>query len=208
MRLAAFFLNCALLCCCLFGLNDLNGQNRSAYERRWAVQHPFAAIEVKAIDKKCDRIYEQKQIKEALDGFSSGGKLDAFRHVFYMAAFAQKIKVHKLRQLGLAHEKANYQDFKEKRNEFGETPDSLSSVMDLHNNELGFRIGAANKGLSLSALSDLVLLAIKNGEAIIMKRNRKGTYLDCNNKELQLDKFVGKWFVPKCLVSSDFNYPN
>lgn len=168
----------------------------------WALGHPFAALKVKKIKKKADLIYNRPDIKARFD-YSSGGKLDAFRHVFFMAAFAQEIKIKKLRKLGIAHEKGNYKQFLKHKTENGELPDSLSCVMDLANNELGFTIGANNKDKKLEQLRPIVIKEILDGKAFILKRNREGRYVDCNNKVIDPGLFSGKWFVPKCLVPSN-----
>lgn len=171
----------------------------------WAIWHPFAALKVKKIKAKADLIYAQPGIKDQLDNLSSGGKLDAFRHVFYMAAFAQKIKIKKLRKLGIAHEKGNYRQFLKHQNENGELPDSLSSVMDLYNNDVGLNIGSsvAYKGMNLEKLKELVIWKIKSGNATILKRNKQGLYVECDDKIIDLSLYKGKWFVPKCLVPSN-----
>jgi hypothetical protein len=148
-------------------------------------------------------IYEQPNTKIALDNFNNGGKLDAFRHVFFMAAFAQKIKIKKLKKLGIAHEKGNYRQFKKHQNEEGERPDSLSNVMDLKNNDLGLKIGSENKKISLADLKELVINEIKNGKAQIIKRNKQEMYVECNDQIIDMQLYKGKWFVPKCLVPSN-----
>lgn len=185
-----------------------HSQNTSTgiYELFWAISHPVSAIKVKRISKNCYKIYDETKTSEKLDAFISGGKTDAYRHVFYMAAFAQKIKVTKLRKLGKAHEKTNYRQFKKSKKEENELPDSLSSVMDLRNNELGFKIGSENKALSLEQLDVTVISAIKRGEAYIMKRNKKGEYLNCEGQSLFLETRPKKWKQDKCLVASDYNY--
>lgn len=171
----------------------------------WGLWHPIAALKVKKIKAKADRIYDQPDIKDQLDNLSSGGKLDAFRHVFYMAAFAQKIKIKKLRKLGIAHEKGNYRQFLKHQNENGEVPDSLSTVMDLYNNEVGLNIGfsVAYKTMSLDKLKELVIWKIKSGNAAIIKRNKQGLFVECNDKIIDPQLYKGKWFVPKCLVPSN-----
>jgi hypothetical protein len=178
----------------------------SKYEKRWAFWHPFAALKVKKINTRAAIIYNQKDLQLLLDNYGSCGKLDAFRHAFFMAAFARQIKIKKLRKLGLAHERGNYRQFLRSRNEEGELPDSLASVMDLQNNELGFMIGFANKDSSLAALKSLVVHEIIAGKAVIMKRNRKGDYVDCNNVPLEKPAREKKWSQPKCLVASDYRY--
>ncbi len=181
----------------------LNCQKPFKQELCWALQHPFAALKVKKIRNKADRIYNEATVKTELDSLSSGGKLDAFRHTFYMAVFAQKIKIKKLRKLGIAHEKGNYKQFLKNGTENGERADSLANVMDLNNNELGLKIGSANKKISLDELKQRVIKEIKAGHALIMKRNKENRYVDCNGMVIDPKLYTGKWFVPKCLVPSD-----
>lgn len=171
----------------------------------WAAFHPFAAIKIKHIHKACDVYYAEMNKHPQLDSYGAGGKLDAFRHTFYMAAFAQKVKVKKLRRLGLVHEKINYRQFKKNRLEQGEVPDSLSSVMDLLNNELGFRIGKTHPQVSLEELRDLVLAAIQQGQALIFKRDVAGNYLKCTDEILSKEELKG-WKNNKCLVASNYLY--
>jgi hypothetical protein len=194
----------------LFLFSWTSGYSQSAevsrYELSWSFFHPGTAIKVKKIKDECDRFFDKKTIQAQLDSFSNGGKLDAYRHIFYMAAFAQKVNAEKLRMLGMAHEKNNYNQFKKGGLEYGEIPDSLSTVMDLYNNELGFKLGSANKNADLQKLSRLVITEIKNGKAIVMKRKRSGTYVDCSGKEINPKLYGAKWFIPKCLVTSDTVY--
>ena len=178
----------------------------SAYEKRWAALHPFAAVKIKHLNKTLTTIYTEIKLSGELDSFSNGGKLDAFRHCFYMAAFAQKIKIQKLRSLGVAHERGNYEQFLKSYVEEGEVPDSLSSVMDLRNNELGFAIGLAYQNVDLNALKMIVIQKIKSGDAVIMNRNKQGFYLDCNNLILEIPKLKLPWNLPKCLVASNIIY--
>jgi hypothetical protein len=189
---------------CIAGYSQ--GSDVSRYELSWSFFHPGAAIKVKKIKDECDRSFDKKIIQAQLDSFSNGGKLDAYRHIFYMAAFAQKINAKKLRLLGIAHEKNNYNQFKKGSLEFGEIPDSLSTVMDLYNNELGIKLGSANKGADLRTLSQLTISEINHGKAIIMKRKKSGTYVNCEGKEINPEIYKAKWFIPKCLVNSDTSY--
>ncbi|HOZ86292.1 MAG TPA: hypothetical protein PL029_00980 [Bacteroidia bacterium] len=163
-------------------------------------------MKVKKINKRAAVIYNQKDLLLLLDNYGSGGKLDAFRHAFFMAAFATQIKIKKLRKLGMAHEKGNYRQFLRSATEEGEIPDSLASVMDLQNNELGFVIGSANKDSSLVSIKTLVLQDIIAGKALIMKRNKRGEYLNCDNVPLKKTSLEKKWSLPKCLVASDYPY--
>lgn len=176
------------------------------YERRWAIVHPFAAFKVKKITKECTRFMSGQNMNLVLDAHTSGGKADAYRHIFFMAAYSQKIKQKKVRKLGLAHEKSNYKQFLNSSEEYGELPDSMSTVMDLYNNELGFVIGLNNKKDDLETLSGRVIKEIKNGKALIMKRNLKGSYLNCSGELIDLTFYKKKWNIPKCLTNSNYNY--
>ena len=175
------------------------------YERRWALWHPFSALKVKRVTVRCNALVMRINLKSELDSFSNGGLLDAYRHGFYMAAYTQKIKVPKLRKLGKAHEKSNYRQFLKSKKEDGEVADSLSSIMDLFNNELGFKIGTNNKKESLDRLSIKVIEEIKEGNALVMKRNNTGAYLDCDGNLIDFKKYNGVWNVPKCLILSKNN---
>jgi hypothetical protein len=170
----------------------------------WALGHPVAALKVKQISKKCVRTFLSAEIKPHLDTYSDGGTLDAYRHVYYMAAFAQKINTRKLRRLGLAHEKSNYRQFRKHRLEDGSQPDSLASVMDLHNNELGLAIGCNFRHVPSEELKKLVLNAIKEGKAVILKRNQSGKFLDCYDRVIDPAQFYNSWYVPKCIVPSNY----
>jgi hypothetical protein len=186
----------------------INAHGQSANDRDiiWGLFHPVSAIKIKKISKSLNVIYNLKEIKLELDSYENGGKLDAFRHTFFMAAFAQKVKISKLRKLGIAHEKGNYRQFIKNQTENKEIPDSMGTVMDLFNNELGYKIGKANKKLLLPDLKYIVLKEIQNGNALVMKRDKTGNYLDCENNIINTTLFFKKWFVPKCLVKSDYVY--
>lgn len=197
-----FFLSIILIFCFISALpQKLN--NRSRYEKRWAFFHPFAALKVKKIYKQCLPIYHKIEMNNKLDPYRNGGKLDAFRHTFFMAAFSQKIKVKKVRKLGIAHEKGNHLNFYRGIKEDGELADSLACEMDLRNNETGFAIGTSNKKLNLEELESVVIERIKKGEAVYFKRNSNGQYLTCTGEIIHLDDYKAKWFIPKCLISTD-----
>ena len=184
-------------------LGSMYGQKPFKEELFWSIWHPIAAFKVKKLYSKAYEIYNHPNTKIELDNYNNGGKLDAFRHVYFMSVLSQKIKVKKLRKLGIAHEKGNYRQFKNHQNEEGERPDSLGNVMDLINNELGFKIGSENKKNSLGELKEIVITEIKNGKSVIIKRNKHGMYVECDNKIIDMQLYKGKWFVPKCLVPSN-----
>lgn len=172
----------------------------SRHEFWWALGHPFASIKVKRIHKKLAPYYNEAELKLKLDGYSSGGKLDAFRHVYYMAAFAQKVKPKKLIKLGKAHERTNYLQFKRNKNEQGTVPDSISCLMDLLNNEIGVKLGNENKKMSYEELKLKVITLVNDGNAHFLSIDKNGNYLDCNNQVIDLKAYKGKWYIPKCIL--------
>jgi hypothetical protein len=176
------------------------------YEKRWAFWHPIAALKVKKVYNKAIMVYNDKELKNLTDTFISGGKHDAFRHTFFMAAFAQKVKIKKLRKLGVAHEKGNYKKYLLNKTEDGDRLDSLSSVMDLKNNELGFLIAEQIKKreITLPQLKLMVINQINAGNAFVFKRNTRGKYVDCKNTIIDFSKYVNVWHTPKCLVASNY----
>lgn len=176
--------------------------SRSAAEKKWAIFHPFAALKVRKVYKEAKPIYEQLKQKNMPDSFENGGKLDAFRHVFFMAAFAQKIKAKKVLKLGIAHEKGNYRNFLKSIKEDGELADSLSSVMDLQNNYFGVETGIKHKEKNLQELSAICLTAIVAGNAVYFKRDVHGNYLTCRGERIDLNDYRKKWFIPKCLMNT------
>lgn len=175
----------------------------SRYEFRWAFFHPLAALKIKKQLPKALAIYSDMKKSGLPDTYNSGGKLDAFRHVYTMAFLARTIRARKLRKLGKAHEKGNERQFRKRQMEEGERPDSLAGEMDLRNNELGFRIGAANRRADNLFLKELVLQAIKDGKAWYLKRNARSEYVDCDGKGLDPDLYRESWYVPKCLVKTN-----
>jgi hypothetical protein len=184
-------------------INFLLGAQHSWNEKWWAIWHPFAALKVKKITKHCFVIYNRPQTVTMLDKYENGGKLDCYRHMFFMAAYSQKVRSRKIRKLGIRHEKGNYKQFLKKRTEEGEIPDSLSTVMDLRNNEIGIALGNNNKDIMLEELSRVVINEINNGKGWIIKRKKSGAFTDCSGNEIDLKKFTGVWNVPKCLIPSD-----
>lgn len=174
----------------------------SKYEKRWAFFHPFAACKIRKHQKEMYAVYEEVKTKKLLDLYENGGKLDAFRHTFAMAYFSRFVCVKKLRKLGKAHEKGNYLDFLKNIAEDGEIPDSISSEMDLKNNELGFSIGESFKKIQTEELKQKVIEQINSDAAFIIKRNKEGLYVDCDGNIIPAEKIKSTWKNSKCLVGS------
>ncbi len=170
-------------------------------EKRWAYKHPFAAIKIKKVKKKCDVFYAEIKDHPDLDKYENGGKLDAYRHLFYTLAFTYKVKTNKVISLGIAHEKDNYLSFLKSRNEEGELADSLSCEMDLLNNKEALNlIQKLHHEVNFEKMSAVCIRHIKEGNAWFIKRDEKGNYLKCDGTLIKMEDYKGKWIIPKCLI--------
>lgn len=190
-----------------FALSNKAQQAKLSWpEKCWGFTHPLAAIKVKTIAKKCKAVYLQHLPALKPDSFLSGGRPDAFRHAFYMAAFAQKIRSKALIKLGKAHERGNYRQYLNSRTEDMFLPDSVSGLMDVFNNEVGIHLGRENRRVSLEQLAMLCLDAIGQGKMKVIKRNKKGERVSCNNEVPDPYYYAAKWNIPFCLVPSNELY--
>jgi len=175
----------------------------SKYEKHWALCHPFAAIKIKKHQAQMYAVYKEVKQQNLLDHFENGGKLDAFRHTFAMAYFSKFVKPNKLRKLGKAHEKANHWQFLHGLpDEDGELSDSLSSVMDLKNNDIALSLRKEIRNLSAEEIKQKIITLIKNGDVFIIKRNTQGQYLDCAGNIIPPEK-LKLWNNSKCLIKSN-----
>lgn len=145
-------------------------QLKGKYQYRWALFHPIAAIKVNHIYKKNYPVYQQIKSQKKLDTIENGGKLDAFRHSFFMACFAQKVNPKKLVKLSIAHEKDDVYLFqKKKKYEYMDVPDSTSIQMDLYNNQVGIELGRKYRKLSPLQLKDSVMNDIYSHKVRVIK---------------------------------------
>jgi hypothetical protein len=119
-----------------------------------------------------------------------------------MAYLTSKIGKRKALKLGKAHEKGNYLQYKKHKKEDGQLPDSISTVMDLWNNNLGAEIYLTHKTKDKEILKTKVIEAVKLGKAKTLKTNSRYEFLDCDSNVIDLKKYQGKWNVPKCLINS------
>lgn len=179
--------------------------NLSGPERGWVITHLFIANKARKISLEARALSEEIRKDTILDGDSDGGRVDAFRHTYWMARLSQTFCWKKAIKLGKAHEKGNYKQYKKgKKDEEGVLPDSVSSAMDLFNNSVGASIGCANPFLSKKELQELVIQLIIVGKTKIISKNNDGIPLDCNGKLIETDVFFNRWNIPKCLVNSGF----
>lgn len=197
---------CIINCCLALAISTSvfsQGHHISKYEKTWALTHPFTALKVNSRLKQAMIVYHNVKDSKQLDGFESGGTLDAFRHSFTMAYLAQAINPKILRKLGVAHEKGNKLQFEKNHLENGERADSLACEMDLRNNELGFFIGLKFKKMSIDSLKMEILDQITQGNAWKLKKNKQNQYISCNNESILTDNYKKQWFLPKCLIRSN-----
>ena len=173
----------------------------SKYERRWVMAHPFLAGKAKRCAERTRIVCDSLERKGVLYD-SNGGQLDAFRHIYWMYLLGTSIRQDAAKNLGIAHEKGNYHQFKKGRMEDGARPDSLGSVMDELNNQIGLRL-ATDTSVTQSNAVNKILNVIWNGEAYIVKKNAMQQRLNCAGTVVDYSKFKLKWNLPGCLVKSN-----
>ncbi len=166
MRLKILFIFYGgILALCL----KLHAQDIGKYQIKWAITHPIAAIKVKKLYNRNIAVYHNIKKNKLLDTIECNGQLDAFRHAFFMACFAQRIKSKKLKKLGIAHEKDNAYLSKKHIIEFSEVVDSASTNMDLYNNEIGINFGKRYPKLPVAQIKDSIIFYIKENKLIHIK---------------------------------------
>jgi hypothetical protein len=173
-------------------------------EKHWVMMHPFIAKKAYRITEYARKVADSLQ-KAGVFTDGNGGQLDAFRHAFWMASLVQKISPRKARKLGQAHEKGNYLDWKNGKQEEGSRSDSLMCDMDLKNNESGIALGKLDRYVKPNAnvLMSEVIAEIQKGNLVMMKKDESGNFYGCDGNMIDLAKYDGKWYVPKCEVKSN-----
>ncbi|CAM1338949.1 DUF6973 domain-containing protein [Tenacibaculum aestuarii] len=177
----------------------------SSPKKKWVLLHPFKAKQALIVSREALRVSDSIRVSPLLDGDYSGGKVDAFRHAFWMALLQQEIGKNAARSLGRTHEKENYQTFKKQQLEDGIVPDEISSEMDLFNNEIGLSLSEENGKLPKNGLIYRVINAIHQGKLKVIKKDPKGNFLTCDDKIISDESLKGKWKNNKCLINSNYN---
>ena len=170
----------------------------------WAITHIFVVNKAFKISTKAQYTADESDAASGLDGQFSGGQTDAFRHGYWMAMLAREIGERRARSLGKAYERNNKADYRKGRLEDKYLPDFISSKMDLYNNEVGIKIGLANKNLPDDELIKLVKKNVIEGKMQIVKRNEKGEFLSNSGKVIPKEEYFSKWYTPKTLVKSNW----
>ena len=174
----------------------------STAEKKWTMGHVFIAKKAWDITQRCRFVTDSMGKLGIPDRDPSDGKLDAFRHTFWMATLSERIGVRRSLSLGKAHEQGNYRDFKRKRFEEGNIPDKASTDMDLFNNKIGVGIGMALKGKGEKWIIDSILKAIAKGKMRIVLKDTLGRSCDSTLHPIPLEDLKGKWITPRVLVPS------
>ena len=191
---------------CFQGFSQSNWQQfkkLSCAEKTWVILHPFRAKKAKKISLEAQRVSDSIAKTHLLDGDKSGGQVDAFRHAYWMARLRQEIGKNAARQLGKAHEKTNYQQYKKNKLEDGEQPDEVSSEMDLFNNDVGLRYTRKNVPHPKDGLIYTIVNGILAGKNKVIKKDKSKNYLTCNDEIISKKSLKGKWENNKCLIDSN-----
>ena len=191
-----------LLASCSSTIKTSYGKLSSA-EKTWVVFHGFKAKKAYDISLEAEGVTDSIKKKRIIGTDISGGKLDAFKHSYWMARLTQDIGKRSAYSLGKAHEKGNYQTFKKRQLEDGFLPDKPSTEMDLFNNRVGITIGIQKNITSKNKLIQTVLDSIIKGKMRILLKDSSGKFLNCDKKRIPLDSLKHKWNTEKCLVPSD-----
>jgi hypothetical protein len=170
-------------------------------EKIWVMKHPIAALKARKITRSTLMKTDSLKRFEPLDTFFCGGKSDAFRHIYWMYQLTRKIGERKAKSLGVAHENGSLQQFKHQQLEDGLRPDSLSSVMDLYNNDLGIALAKKAKWNNSELIKNILEL-IQSGQAVMLKRVG-ADYVNCNAEIINISLYKTKWYVPYCLIKTN-----
>jgi hypothetical protein len=175
----------------------------SCSEKQWVIFHPFIARNVYNISLEAEKKATQLKTDSIIKGDMNGGCPDAFRHAYWMAVITQKFGWRAAYQLGKAHEKGNFRNFKKHRTEEGALPDAISVQMDYLNNDVGIETGKNYPLAGSNELCEIIIDALKNGKLYIIKKDGNGNFLRCNGEIIPPFEFNGCWDTPKCIVQSE-----
>lgn len=173
-------------------------------EKCWVMVHPFVAKRAFKATVRSYIVTDSIKNSGVIGNDMSGGKVDAFKHAYWMACVSKTIGAKKALKLGRAHEKGNKLQFKKHELEDKILPDSISSVMDLHNNEQG-AVATKDKSLSEQQLQKRIMELLTQGKLVCIRKNKQGNYLTCNGDLIDLHEWMGRWGIPKCIVPSNLN---
>lgn len=175
----------------------------SSPEKWWVIFHPFKAKKALIISQDALKVTDSISKSNLIKNDINGGRLDAFKHSYWMASLSQSIGDKPSLKLGFAHEKGNYKSFKRNKLEDGFLPDKISSEMDLYNNNLGANIAIEHGYVKKEDLIEIIIVKIKKGEMKMIKKDSQGNFLNCKGNIIPTDSFRDKWENDKCLIDSN-----
>lgn len=189
-----------------YSLNAQSTESRffklSGPEKWWVIWHPFKAKRALNISLEVLRVTDSISKTGRIGHDRNGGKLDAFKHSYWIAFLSEEIGETAALKLGEAHEKGNYETFKNGKLEDGFLPDKPSSEMDLFNNKMGAELSRNKIEATNSHLINGVIEMIESGDLRILKKE-KATFLTCNGQVITDEELKGKWLNDKCLIPSN-----
>ena len=191
-------------------LNFLNAQSLftrfaalSPPEKCWTLTHPFVAKKAFHATTRSRVVTDSIKKSGNIGVDNSGGRMDAFKHAYWIASVSVAIGYRKALKLGKAHERGNKWQFKKHQLEDQELPDSVSSFMDLHNNKQGATVVKKNKNITLLELQKKILELLEQGMLVCIKKDPQGNFLTCEGELIDLNQWRGKWNIPKCSIASN-----
>ena len=162
-------------------------------EKCWVFFHPSKAKKAQKITQEVQLVVDSIKRNGVIGTDNIGGKLDAFKHAYWMASLALEIGKKQAIKLGKVHEKGNYIQYKKRLLEDAILPDSISSVMDLRNNEVGVNsFGRCHFKITEKELVETILEKLKEGDLTIVRKDDKGNYLECNGAIIDMKVWLGK----------------
>lgn len=169
-------------------------------EKCWAFFHPLKAKKAAKVTREIQIVVDSVKRSGVIGADNNGGSLDAFKHGYWMASVAVAIGRKQALKLGKAHEKGNYFQFKKQELEDVALPDSISSVMDLRNNEFGVSAMGKSRNLSQLTIQKIIMDGLATGKLTIIKKDEFGNFLTCDGAVISIKDWKGKWGNPKCLI--------
>lgn len=170
--------------------------------RDWVVRHLWVAARAQRLTQVALQALPQAQQDPRLDHDPIGGKLDAFRHGYWMALLAQHLRPAKARSLGRAYERSNYRQWQSRQLEDGGIQDSISSIMDLRNNEVGIQIGRNHRDTPQPDLASIVMDSIAAGAFWIIAKDPQGRSLNQQGQPIPATDWQGHWNNARTLMRS------
>lgn len=172
-------------------------------ERTWVTFHVFKAKKAYIVSLEAERVKDSMAKIQRIGQDNNGGLIDAFKHAFWTARLTQEIGPRAAYSLGKAHEKGNFQTFKNRQLEDGYLADKQATKMDLFNNQVGINTAIAHKNSAKAQLIQQLLDSLEQGKLRILAKDQQGYFLDCEKIRIPLDSLKNKWETKKCLIPSD-----